>query len=133
MPDEKSPCSHAGDARLVFPCSGAADVGEIADRAARMITRDGVGRMCCLGGIAGRVPEILQAARAAEKILAIDGCPSDCARKTLELAGFAGFHHLRVTDLGMVKGETPPKIERVRSVVQRGAGLLRSGAHEPVA
>ena len=93
--------------KLVFACSGAADVGEISDRAARQLTRDGMGKMFCLAGIGGRVPGILEKTRAAARILAIDGCSLDCARKTLEQAGFTEFRHARVTDLGMEKGQAP--------------------------
>ena len=47
MSEEKSNvCS--GGPTLVFACSGAADVGEISDRAARKLSKDGVGAMYCL-------------------------------------------------------------------------------------
>ena len=39
--NDKSTNEHAGGPKLIFACSGAADVGEIADRAARNMTRDG--------------------------------------------------------------------------------------------
>lgn len=125
---ENTPCIHAGDSRLIFPCSGAADVGEIADRTARLISREGNGKMCCLAAIVVGFEEALATAQAAEKILAIDGCTGDCAKKALELAGFTTFQHLRVTDLGLVKGHTPVTMERVRAAAMRGAGLLRAGA-----
>ena len=57
-------------------------------------------------------------------LLAIDGCNSDCAKKVLERAAFTEFIHLRVTDLGMVKGETPVTEERVCRVVTQAAALL---------
>ena len=37
-----------GGPRLIFACSGASDVGEIADRAARKLSREGVGKMYCI-------------------------------------------------------------------------------------
>ena len=40
---------------MIFACSGAADVGAVADQAARKMTRDGTGKMFCLAGIGGRV------------------------------------------------------------------------------
>jgi uncharacterized metal-binding protein len=80
--------------------------------------------MYCLAGIGGRVPDILEMTRSASKVLAIDGCDKDCARKSLELAGFTGVTHVRLTDLGFVKGESPPTHERITLVVDRAKALL---------
>ncbi len=110
--------------RLIFACSGAADVGHIADLAARKLTQQGCGRMYCLAGIGGRVPAILETTRTATAILAIDGCPQDCAKKSLEQAGLKDFHHLQLADLNFTKGQTPPTAERVEIVAQRAAELL---------
>ena len=43
-------CCAKGANTLIFSCSGAADVGEIADRAARKLTRERMGKMFCLAG-----------------------------------------------------------------------------------
>lgn len=101
-------CGSSADSgpKLIFPCSGAADVGELADRAARKLTRDGHGSMFCLAGIGGRVSGILKSTEAAGTILAIDGCPLECAKKSLEEAGFSNFKHMRLTDLGFEKGKS---------------------------
>ena len=93
--------------KLIFACSGAADVGAVSDQAARKLTRDGIGKMFCLAGVGGRVSAIMDGTRAAGAILAIDGCKLDCAKNCLEQAGFTGFVHLRLSDLGMEKGKTP--------------------------
>jgi uncharacterized metal-binding protein len=63
-----------GGPRLIFACSGAADVGEIADRAGRELTKNGLGKMFCLAGVGGRVGGIMKTTESADKILAIDGC-----------------------------------------------------------
>ena len=110
---------------LIFACSGAADVGAIADRAARKLTADGAGKMYCLAGIGGRVPGILKTTEEAEKILAIDGCPLDCTKLSLEEAGFTEFEHMKVTDLGLEKGKSPATDENIATVVQ--AVLLKLG------
>ena len=55
MSEEKShECS--GNPVLIFACSGAADVGEISDKAARTITQEGIGKMFCLAGILRHQP-----------------------------------------------------------------------------
>ena len=123
MSAEKSNvCS--GGPKLIFACSGAADVGEISDRAARKMTKDGIGAMFCLAGIGGRVEPIIQKTKSASKILAIDGCSLDCVKKSLELAGITKFEQLRVTDLGMEKGSSPATNENINKVVQKCAALM---------
>jgi len=110
--------------KLIFACSGAADVGEIADRAARKLTKDSSDRMFCLAGIGGKVSGIMKKTEEASKILAIDGCELDCTKNCLEQAGFTEFEHLRITDLGMKKGKTEITDENVNKVAEKCAGLL---------
>jgi len=109
---------------LIFACSGAADVGALSDRAARELTAMGAGKMYCLAGIGGRVPGILKTTTEAERILAIDGCPLDCVKLSLEEAGFSGFEHMKVTDLGLEKGKSPATDENVDRVVQAALAVL---------
>ena len=116
----------AEETRLVFPCSGAADVGEVTDRAARWMMRAGTGDMYCLAGIGGHVSGIMASTAAATKILAIDGCAQECARKTLEHAGFTGFRHLKLDELGFKKRHTPPTDEVVHCVAEAGAVLFNT-------
>ncbi len=110
--------------KLIFSCSGAADVGEISDRAARKLTTEGAGKMFCLAGVGGRVSGIMASTESAAAILAIDGCPLDCTKRTLEEAGFTRFTHLRLSDLGMEKGKSPATEERIATVVDQGKGRL---------
>ena len=75
---EKSDCCSAAP-KLIFSCSGAADLGAIADQAARKLSREGVGKMFCLAGVGGRVSGIMKTTEAAGERLVIDGCALDCA------------------------------------------------------
>lgn len=120
----KCSCNGGGELNLIFSCSGAADVGEITDKAARQLSSEGNGSMFCLAGIGGNVSGIVASTRAADKILAIDGCKLDCAAKCLENAGFSGYEHLRLTDLGMRKGESPLSSELVLAAVKNAEKLL---------
>ena len=117
-------CSCSVAPKLVFPCSGASDVGGLADRAARQMTADGTGKMYCLAGVGGRVEVIMASTGAAGRVLVIDGCQQECGRKTMELAGFQNFQHLRLADLGFEKGKTRVTAARVRAVAAKGAELL---------
>lgn len=111
--------------KLVFSCSGAADVAEIADRAARLLNRQGTGKMYCLAGVGGRVAEIVERTRTAEKIVVIDGCEKDCGRHCLLGVGIESFAHLRVTDMGMEKGKSPVTDQNVSRVVAQAATVLQ--------
>jgi len=124
---EKKPaasCECGTAPKLIFSCSGAADVGHISDLAARKLTREGAGKMFCLAGIGGRVSGIVETTKAASKVLAIDGCPLDCARKSLEEGGFEEFEHVRLSDLGMEKGKSPVSDELVDKVAAAGSERL---------
>lgn len=118
-------CSTTPSVKLVFACSGAADVGAIADQAARQLTKAGKGKMFCTVGLGGNVEPILETTRAASTILAIDGCPLDCTKRSLAEAGFDQCLHLRVTDLGMTKGETEISDANVSKVAEQAGALLQ--------
>jgi uncharacterized metal-binding protein len=111
--------------KLIFACSGGADVGCLADLGAREAARLGTGRMYCLAGIGGRVEPILKTTRSAAKILAIDGCEQNCAQKALELAGFRDFEHLQLRDLKFSKGQSEPTSERVQLVARAAVEKLQ--------
>lgn len=116
-----------GGAHLIFACSGAADVGSIADQAARKLTKEGVGKMFCLAGVGGRVHGIMKTTEAADKILAIDGCPLNCVKECLEQVGITKFEHLQIADLGLKKGKSPASDDSVEKVVTKGKKMLSGG------
>ena len=120
---ESSVCDPAS--KLIFSCSGAADVGEISDRTARKLTKDGAGKMFCLAGVAGKVGAIVEATKSASQILAVDGCGVNCVKKCLENAGFENFQHIRITDMGMEKGKTAITEENISNAAGK-AGMLLS-------
>jgi uncharacterized metal-binding protein len=122
--NQKSTNECVGGPRLIFACSGAADVGEISDRAARNMTRDGAGKMFCLAGIAGRIPGIMKMTQTASEILAIDGRELDCVKNCLQQAGFDRFEHFRVTDLGLEKGNASVNNENIATVAGRGKEMM---------
>lgn len=111
---------------VIYACSGCSDAGELADRGARALAAAGWGEMSCLAGIGGRVKPLMAKAAKAEQILAIDGCPLNCARHTLMQAGFEPAQHLELHRLGLRKGNCPPTPESVLQVVRAGAELIAS-------
>lgn len=121
----KCSCECGAAPKFVFACSGAADVGEIADRAARKLSSEGKINMFCLAGIGGQVSGIVKSTEAADQIIAIDGCPLNCAQKTLEKAGFSNFEHVELHELGLSKGNSPASQENISKVVNKVAGLIK--------
>jgi uncharacterized metal-binding protein len=80
--------------------------------------------MYCLAGVGGRVSGILASTQAAEQILAIDGCPLACAKKSLEHAGISRFKYVQLADLGMTKGESPATDDRIAQAATAGIAAL---------
>ena len=116
---ESSNVCSGGDT-LIFACSGAADVGAVADQAAREMTRQGAGKMFCLAGVGGGIDPILKKTAQASKILAIDGCGLNCVKSCLVKAGFDQFLHLQLGDIGMEKGKSPATNENINKAVLAG-------------
>jgi uncharacterized metal-binding protein len=109
---------------LIFACSGAADVGEIADRAARQLTRLERGKMFCVAAIGAQIPDMLDKAKCASRIAVIDGCEKGCAARCMERAGIHDFYRATLTDMGMEKSKAPATDERVDKGVQHLMKLL---------
>lgn len=99
------PCCE-GDERLVFPCSGASDVGGLSDEVSRKMAKEKVGRMYCLAAIGAGIESFVETTKAATQVVAIDGCPVACATKCLEKAGIKP-KTISLKELGFERGEAP--------------------------
>jgi len=99
--DEKCLCEPSEI--LIFPCSGGSNVGQIANQAGVKLTQDGFGNIFCLAGIGGHVSGMIESAKGGKVIVAIDGCPVACAKKTLEHAVFNIDEYVQVTEIGIEK------------------------------
>ena len=112
-------CNEAGV--LIFPCSGGSDVGELSDRVARKMAKCGQAKMFCLSGIGAHVPGMIESTKAANKLIAIDGCPVSCSKKTLEHAGFKVMA-FNLKDMGFEKGKTKINDENIEKAASKIAG-----------
>ena len=119
MAENNCMCQEAGV--LVFPCSGGADVGELSDRVARKMAKCGQVKMFCLAGIGAHIPGMIESAKAAKKLISIDGCPVSCAKKTLEHAGFTPVAY-NLKDMGFEKGKTTVGDNSVAQVLSKISG-----------
>lgn len=113
-------CSCSGNdaekVRLVYACSGAADVGQIADLVARQLSREKWGGMSCLSGIGADLSGFIESAREADNIV-IDGCPVSCGKKMFEKNTLPHTEFV-LTQHGLVKGSTPATPEIVQKMVE---------------
>ena len=120
---ETKNCSCKEDAvKTVFACSGAADLGEISDLVSRKLHRDGVRQMKCLAFIGGGIQDMIDSVKNSN-MLVIDGCPLDCGKFTLEKNGLNDFCHVRLTDLGFSKGQTPTSDYVIDTIVSHVVSL----------
>ena len=113
---EKKTCScEEKTTKTVFACSGAADLGQISDLVARRMHLAGDRQMKCLAFIGAGIESMIDSVKDSD-MLVIDGCPLDCGKLTMEKNQLNNFTHVRLTDFGYVKGETPanpPNVEEV--------------------
>ena len=90
---------------VILPCSGGSNCGQIANQVAVDLTEDGVGTVFCLAGIGAHIPGMIESAKSAKRIVAIDGCSIECAKKTLEHAGIAITDYIDITKEGISKNK----------------------------
>ncbi len=118
-------CCSEGGVKLLYPCSGAADVGELADRAVRKLWKEGFATKTCLAGVGADIPGFVQSAKGAELNITVDGCPLACARKSLERIGVKPVS-IMLADLGYKKGESPvteENIARIAGAVEEACSM----------
>lgn len=115
-------CSASTGERLILACSGGSNVGQLSNRAAVELTREGFGKMFCLAGIGGQLPGFLKAAKEA-RVFALDGCAVGCARAILANAEIQAESYLVLTDLGIEKNKdlepAREEIDRVKDAAKR--------------
>jgi uncharacterized metal-binding protein len=67
------------------------------------LDEEGVGHIYCLAGIGAHIDGMVESARGAKRIVALDGCQVACAKKTIEHAGMTVTDWICVTDEGISK------------------------------
>jgi len=124
---ENTKCACGAANVAIFPCAGASNTGQISNKIAIELVRQEVGNMMCTVGIGARAPGLMKSAESSEKIIAIDGCPVNCARKTLELAGFNVDRHIIISELGIKKTKDMDlKEEEVALALEKVGEILQS-------
>ena len=99
--------------RIIYPCGGCADVGEISDQVCRQLRREGFAQasMSCITGVAAHMQPFIDGAKKANQVVVIDGCPVECAKKVLEHVEISPISYV-LTQMGLEKGKTEvtPKV-----------------------
>ena len=88
---------------ILLPCSGGSNCGQIANRVAVSLDILGVGRIYCLAGIGAHIEGMVESAKGAKRIVALDGCSVACSKKTIEHAGLKVTDWICVTEQGVDK------------------------------
>lgn len=99
--EAKCACNSANVA--IFPCVGASNVGQLSNKIAVELEKKNIGTLMCTVGIGARAPGLIKSAEASDRIIVIDGCPVNCASKTLENAGFKIDRLIVISELGIKK------------------------------
>ena len=101
--DEKKKCSCSSSDVRVVACSGACNVGQIANQAAIDLSKEGVAGFFCLAAAAAHIEAMVKAAQQAGLMISIDGCPVQCAARTLQHLEIEPAIQVIVTDQGIEK------------------------------
>lgn len=118
MESKEKQCLCGEGEYIVLTCSGASDVGEVADLVARKLSREKIRKMNCLAVAGAGIQKSIDSFNE-RNILLIDGCPIDCSLKIAQQAGLKNYKHLRVTDMGFQKGKTATTQETVNAVFEK--------------
>lgn len=119
-------CGQNEPKRIIFPCAGQANVGQLTNLAALQLTEEGYGSIACASLLAIGSEGLVASAKGADEVVILDGCPMLCAEKIAKAHGVPVAQHLVATDLGITKGPsksyTDEDIEKIVSACWRGEG-----------
>lgn len=96
------------DKAVIYACFGGFSNTGITTASASMdaIKEVGLDKACigCLAGLSTDVKSVHENTKKAKKVITVDGCPMECARKTVEKAGYQIAKSIVLArDIGMKK------------------------------
>ena len=101
--EKNKECACASSDVRVVTCSGGSNVGQIANQVAVMLAREKVAGFFCLAGIGAHIKGMVKSGKEADLIISIDGCPMQCANKTMQHAEIEPAIQVIVTEFGIEK------------------------------
>ena len=87
---------------MVVACSGASNLGQIANQAAVELAREGFCKMFCLAAVGAHINNFVFSAQNVN-LVAIDGCPVGCSMRLLEHADVPVGSYVVVQNLRIEK------------------------------
>ena len=118
--------------RIIFPCAGQANVGQLTNLAAVQLTEEGYGNIACVAQLAIGVEGLVTNAKNVDEVLVLDGCPMLCAKKIADAQGVPVAQHLVMTEIGITKGPsknyTGDDIEKIVTACWSGKGKKKEVA-----
>jgi uncharacterized metal-binding protein len=88
---------------LVYACSGASSAAQMANHLAVKLDRLKVAEMSCIAGVGGDVKPLVRTAKSGRAIIALDGCPLQCAAHILKRHGLQADKHYDLSQMGVSK------------------------------
>lgn len=89
--------------RIIVPCAGQANVGQLTNLAALQLTEEGYENIACLALLGIGSENLVGNAMNADDVVIPDGCPLQCAKKIAGAQGIATGQHIVLTELGITK------------------------------
>ncbi|HUW86254.1 MAG TPA: putative zinc-binding protein [Methanoregula sp.] len=125
-------CGQNEPTRIIFPCAGQANVGQLTNLAALQLTEEGYGNIACMALLTIGSENLVANAMNADEVVILDGCPMLCAKKIAGSQGIPAGQHLVMTELGIIKGPsksyTDDDIEKIVAACWKGEGRKKDGA-----
>ena len=115
--EEKTKCLCGSSDVRVVACSGASNVGQIANQAALELAKAKIAGFFCLAGVGAHIKGMVKSGKEADLMISIDGCPVQCAAKTLQHVEIEPAIQVIVTDFGIEKSHDIALDEKVCSEV----------------
>ncbi len=126
-------CGQNEPKRIIFPCAGQANVGQLTNLAAVQLTDEGYGSIACVALLAIGTETLITNAKNAAEVVILDGCPMLCAKKIADAQGVPAGQHLVMTELGITKGPsksyTDDDVEKIVAACWKGKGRMKDAAN----
>ncbi|NVO66713.1 putative zinc-binding protein [Methanofollis tationis] len=119
-------CGGEGKKRIIFPCAGASNVGQLTNIVALELEDEGYGTFACTLNLATGSAEMKEQCREADEIVVLDGCPNRCAATVAAAQGIEPDQGVVVSELGIEISHdfeiSDEEIEIVLGAVWEGQG-----------
>ncbi|MGQ9768752.1 MAG: putative zinc-binding protein [Anaerolineae bacterium] len=117
----------------MFPCDGAASVGQVGNRVAIELTNAGSSaRMCCTTAVGAGSEQHVGIGKRARRVIVINGCANRCANKIMEQRGIEVDHEYIIAKMGVSKVPTldfgEADVARIAAQIAQEIGLTPPAA-----